>query len=78
MLKSASTYRARVRPEFAFGSPSIRLRLRQARTRVGRRAAAGAQYVGLRNHLRLWLAPFIVDGLQVWLGQISRDIGKTY
>ena len=31
--------------------------------------------VSLRNHLRLWLAPFTVDGLQVWVGQISRDIG---
>jgi hypothetical protein len=31
--------------------------------------------VNLRNHLRLWLAPFTVDGLQAWVGQISRDIG---
>lgn len=31
--------------------------------------------VSLRNHLRLWLAPFTVDGQQVWVGQISRDIG---
>lgn len=31
--------------------------------------------VSLRNHLRLWLAPFTVDGEQVWVGQISRDIG---
>jgi hypothetical protein len=31
--------------------------------------------VSLRNHLRLWLAPFKIDGLQVWVGQISRDIG---
>jgi hypothetical protein len=31
--------------------------------------------VSLRNHLRLWLAPFTVAGLQVWVGQISRDIG---
>ncbi|TDG16074.1 hypothetical protein E2F43_07060 [Seongchinamella unica] len=28
-----------------------------------------------RNHLRLWLAPFLYDGQQVWVGQISRDIG---
>jgi hypothetical protein len=28
-----------------------------------------------RNHLRLWLAPVIVEGLNVWIGQISRDIG---
>ncbi|MGB6953639.1 MAG: LssY C-terminal domain-containing protein, partial [Bradyrhizobium sp.] len=31
--------------------------------------------VSLRNHLRLWLAPFTVDRQQVWVGQISRDIG---
>jgi hypothetical protein len=31
--------------------------------------------ISLRNHLRLWLAPFMIDGLQVWIGQISRDIG---
>jgi hypothetical protein len=31
--------------------------------------------VSLRNHLRLWLAPYTIDGLQVWVGQISRDIG---
>jgi hypothetical protein len=31
--------------------------------------------VSLRNHLRLWLAPFTFDGQQVWVGQISRDIG---
>ena len=31
--------------------------------------------ISLRNHLRLWLAPFTIDGLQVWIGQISRDIG---
>ena len=31
--------------------------------------------ISLRNHPRLWLAPFTIDGLQVWIGQISRDIG---
>src|SRR6476661_10310705 len=31
--------------------------------------------VSQRNHLRLWLAPFTIDGLQVWVGQNSRDIG---
>jgi hypothetical protein len=31
--------------------------------------------VSQRNHLRLWLAPFTVEGKQVWIGQISRDIG---
>jgi len=28
-----------------------------------------------RNHLRLWLAPFTFKGKDVWIGQISRDIG---
>lgn len=28
-----------------------------------------------RNHLRLWLAPFLFEGSTVWVGQISRDIG---
>jgi hypothetical protein len=28
-----------------------------------------------RNHLRLWVAPVTVDGQNVWVGQISRDIG---
>jgi hypothetical protein len=31
--------------------------------------------ISQRNHLRLWLAPLTIDGLQVWVGQISRDIG---
>lgn len=28
-----------------------------------------------RNHLRLWRAPFTVEGKPVWVGQVSRDIG---
>ena len=28
-----------------------------------------------RNHLRLWLAPVTLNGKEVWVGQISRDIG---
>jgi hypothetical protein len=31
--------------------------------------------VDLRNHMRLWAAPVRVNGTQVWVGQISRDIG---
>jgi hypothetical protein len=31
--------------------------------------------VSLRNHLRLWMAPFTVGHKTVWIGQISRDIG---
>ncbi len=29
-----------------------------------------------RNHLRLWLSPMRYQGKQVWVGQISRDIGS--
>jgi hypothetical protein len=29
-----------------------------------------------RNHLRLWLSPMRYRGKQVWVGQISRDIGS--
>ena len=28
-----------------------------------------------RNHMRLWLAPFRFEGREVWIGQVSRDIG---
>ena len=31
--------------------------------------------VSQRNHMRLWMAPFTVEGKKVWIGQISRDIG---
>lgn len=31
-----------------------------------------------RNHLRLWLTPFRLDGKSVWIGQISRDIGVKF
>jgi hypothetical protein len=31
-----------------------------------------------RNHLRLWLAPLRHDGAEVWIGQISRDIGVRF
>jgi len=31
-----------------------------------------------RNHLRLWLSPYSLDGTPVWLGQISRDIGVRF
>lgn len=31
--------------------------------------------ISQRNHLRLWQAPFTIEGEKVWIGQISRDIG---
>ena len=34
--------------------------------------------VSQRNHLRLWMAPFTVEGKKVWIGQISRDVGVKF
>jgi hypothetical protein len=31
-----------------------------------------------RNHLRAWLSPMRFEGKQVWIGQISRDIGVRF
>jgi hypothetical protein len=31
-----------------------------------------------RLHLRLWLAPLSFEGRQVWVGQVSRDIGVRF
>jgi hypothetical protein len=31
-----------------------------------------------RNHLRVWLSPMRFEGKQVWVGQISRDIGVRF
>ena len=31
--------------------------------------------ISQRNHMRMWLAPFTFEGKQVWVGQVSRDIG---
>ncbi len=31
-----------------------------------------------RNHLRLWLTPFTYQDQEVWIGQISRDIGVRF
>jgi hypothetical protein len=31
--------------------------------------------VNERNHLRMWLTPLKYDAMEVWIGQISRDIG---
>ncbi|MDR4505761.1 MAG: LssY C-terminal domain-containing protein [Candidatus Scalindua sp.] len=35
----------------------------------------GRDSIHERNHLRLWLSPWIFLGKNVWIGQISRDIG---
>ncbi|WP_162846086.1 LssY C-terminal domain-containing protein [Seongchinamella sediminis] len=31
-----------------------------------------------RNHLRVWMTPLLYQGLPVWIGQISRDIGVRF
>lgn len=31
-----------------------------------------------RNHLRLWITPYIFKGQTVWMGAISRDIGSYF
>jgi hypothetical protein len=31
-----------------------------------------------RNHLRLWMTPYRFEGVPVWIGQISRDIGVRF
>jgi len=33
------------------------------------------QSINVRIHLRLWLAPYRLNGNPVWIGQVSRDIG---
>ena len=35
----------------------------------------GRSTIAQRNHMRLWLAPFRFEGLPVWIGQVSRDVG---
>ncbi len=54
---------APVSPLYVFGRFQD-MALQKARSSVSR-----------RNHLRVWLAPFTVEHHQVWVAQISRDIG---
>jgi len=55
-----------VSPLYVFGRPQD-VALQKAR-----------QTVDERNHLRLWLAPVRFDRQDVWVGQISRDIGVKF
>jgi len=48
---------------FAFGRAQD-LSMQRARHSISR-----------RNHMRLWLAPFLFENRSVWVGQVSRDIG---
>ncbi|MBR0797261.1 LssY C-terminal domain-containing protein [Bradyrhizobium jicamae] len=52
-----------VSPLYVFGRPQD-IALQKARNSIS-----------LRNHLRVWHAPFTFEGHDVWVGQISRDIG---
>ena len=36
------------------------------------------QTIHERNHMRLWLSPFQLNGTPVWVGQVSRDIGIRF
>jgi hypothetical protein len=38
----------------------------------------GRDTISQRNHMRLWLAPFLCQGRPVWIGQVSRDIGVKF
>ncbi len=61
---SGERYRyAPVSPLYLYGRPQD-LALQKARSNIHQ-----------RNHLRLWLSPMRYHGKQVWVGQISRDIG---
>ena len=62
---SGERYRyAPVSDLYLFGRPQD-LALQRARSTIHQ-----------RNHLRLWLSPLRFHGKQVWVGQISRDIGS--
>lgn len=52
-----------ISPLYLFGRPQD-IALQKARESVDE-----------RNHLRLWLTPWRYNGKDVWVGQISRDIG---
>ncbi len=52
-----------VSPLYVFGRPQD-IAMQKARKTVNE-----------RNHLRLWLTPYSFRGREVWIGQISRDIG---
>ncbi len=62
-LFSTEYLNAPVSPLFVFGRTQD-ISLQKARDKIS-----------LRNHLRVWLAPFSINGKHVWVGQISRDIG---
>ncbi len=64
---TGSAYRTSpVSPLYLFGRPQDAA-LQKPRNDIDR-----------RNHLRVWLAPFTLQGRPVWIGQVSRDIGVRF
>ena len=57
---------APISPLYLYGRPQD-LALQKGRDNIHR-----------RNHLRLWKSPMLYHGEQVWVGQISRDIGSRF
>jgi hypothetical protein len=63
-VMSGERYRySPVSPLYLYGRPQ-ELAMQRARNNIHQ-----------RNHLRLWLSPMTYHNKQVWVGQISRDIG---
>lgn len=55
-----------ISPLYVFGRPQD----------VG--AQKARQSIHLRNHMRIWRTPYLFQGQEVYLGQISRDIGVKF
>lgn len=62
-LRGKPYFTAPVSPLYVFGRPQD-LSFQRSRSHISQ-----------RNHMRLWLAPYTVEGQAVWIGQVSRDIG---
>jgi len=57
-------------------SPVSSLYLLGRRQDIALQKARGT--INQRNHMRLWLSPYMYQGRDVWIGQISRDIGFRF
>jgi hypothetical protein len=78
-LRASSGWRTTV--SFIFGgryrySPISPLYVFGRRQDVAFQKARGT--IHERNHFRLWVTPMIFQGKNVWIGQISRDIGVKF
>ncbi|KHE90445.1 MAG: LssY C-terminal domain-containing protein [Candidatus Scalindua rubra] len=62
-LKGDMYLNAPISPQYVFGRPQD-IALQKGRDSVNE-----------RNHMRLWLTPWVFRDMSVWIGQISRDIG---